>query len=305
MCLLNNFIKAFFYGNIYLGFYAVALCIETNVVNNISLNIFPFYLIIFFCTSIYYTMIYVRSAGAKNYNDRTLWYRRNLDSIKKVLRIAIILTCTFLLIFLIRNLQTLNLLTTGQLLVISAFPLIAAWYTFSPKKLGLKKIRQIGWIKPFIVGLTWSGWVTLYPILIWQIQRKQDFNQAFLNTGLLWMQNFLFCSVNAIIFDIKDYRNDLQHHLKTYAVILGIRNTYRFIVIPVVILNLIVFFLYQKQQHFSLAQTLIQLIPYILLTVIISKQRQQKTLLYYLVAVDGLVFVKALCGITSILFFKK
>src|SRR3712207_8674667 len=41
---------------------------------------------------------------------------------------------------------------------------------------------------------------------------------------LLWLQNFLFFSVVAIIFDIKDYRTDFYHRLKTYPVILGIRD---------------------------------------------------------------------------------
>ncbi|HEX8277880.1 MAG TPA: hypothetical protein VF540_04265, partial [Segetibacter sp.] len=83
---MRKFIETFFFGNIYLGICAVALCFETNLLNHISLNIFPFYLLIFFCTIIYYTMIYVRSVKAKNYNDRTIWYRNNLSSIKRILK---------------------------------------------------------------------------------------------------------------------------------------------------------------------------------------------------------------------------
>ncbi|WP_018616513.1 UbiA family prenyltransferase [Segetibacter koreensis] len=302
---MNKFIRAFFYGNIFLGICAVALCIETNLLTNISLNIFPFYLLIFFCTCIYYTMIYVRSVGAKNYNDRTLWYRKNLIAIKTTLKYSIVLAFIFLSFLVWKNLHTFLLLSPLQFLLILAFPLIAGWYTFAPRLFRIRKIRQIGWIKPFVVGLTWAGWVTIYPVIIWNVQRSLLPTFTLFSLLLLWLENFLFFSVNAIIFDIKDYRTDSRHHLNTYPVLLGIRNTFRFIVIPVTILNLVVFFLFQWQENFSLVQTFIQLIPYLLLILIIVKYRQGRSVLYYLVAVDGLVFAKALCGITSILFFKK
>lgn len=302
---MSKFIRVFFYGNIFLGICAVALCVETNLLTNISLNIFPFYLLIFFCTCIYYTMIYVRSATAKNYNERTVWYRNNLTGIRKTLKAALVIVITFLLFLVWKNLHTLLLLSPSQLLLIISFPLIAGWYTFSPTVFHLKKIRQTGWIKPFIVGLTWSGWVTVYPILISKVQTHQPAPGIISPYVLLWLQNFLFFTVVAIIFDIKDYRDDFYHQLKTYPVILGIRRTFRFIIVPVIILNLAVFFLFQWQEKFALQQTVIQLIPYLLLISIIATYRWQKSVLYYLVAVDGLLFVKALCGITSILFFKK
>ena len=302
---MNKFIQIFFYGNIYLGICAVALCIETNLLTNISLNHFPFYLLIFFCTCIYYTMIYVRSAGAKNYNERTLWYRDHLTAIKKVLNFTIILVIIFLLFLIWKNIHTLLLLSASQFLLIISFPLLACWYTVSPAVFRLQNIRQTGWLKPFIVGLTWSGWVTVYPILISKVQTDQPAIGIISPYLLLWLQDFLFFSIVAIIFDVKDYRDDFYHRLKTYPVILGIRRTFRFIIVPVTILNLAVFFLFQRQKHFSTVQTITQLIPYLLLIWVIVTHRQKKNVLYYLVAVDGLVFAKALCGITSIIFLKK
>lgn len=283
----------------------MSLCVETNLLTNISLNVFPFYLLIFFCTCMYYTMIYVRSAGAKNYNERTIWYRDNLGAIRKTLKVALFMVISFLLFLVWKNIHTLLLLSPAQFFFIISLPLIAAWYTFSPNFLHLKNIRQIGWIKPFIVGLTWSGWVTVYPILISKVQTYQPSASIISPYLLLWLQNFLFFTVVAIIFDIKDYRTDFNHHLKTYPVILGIRKTFRFIIIPLIFLNLVVFFLFQRHEKFSAAQTIFQLIPYLLLILVLAKHRQQKNLLYYLAVVDGLLFAKALCGIISIIFFKK
>lgn len=281
------------------------LCIETNLLVDVSVNKVPFYLFIFFCTCIYYTRIYVRSVGAKNYNERTLWYRSNLLQIKRTLyffKISAVLLAVFLIA---TNFHFLILLSPLQLAFIFLFPLIAAWYTFSSPFLGLKKIRQTGWIKPFIVGFTWAGWVTVYPLLLFQLQNENRDNIPILPSLLLFVLNFLLFSTNAVIFDIKDYRNDFLHRLKTLPVIFGIRNTFRFVLVPLIILNLTVFFIFRWQQHFSVCQTLILLIPYLFLVIITMQYRKQRSVLYYLVVVDGLVFVKALCGITSILLLKK
>ncbi|MCW3112200.1 MAG: hypothetical protein JWR18_596 [Segetibacter sp.] len=302
---MNKFISVFFYGNIYLGICAVALCVETNLINNLSLNIFPFYLLIFLCTIIYYTMIYVRSVKSKNFNERSAWYFNNLPTIKASLKISLVLTGLFLAFLLFANRQWLFLLSPVQLLLVLAVPIAAAWYTFTPRVFRLVKIRQVGWIKPFIVGLTWAGWVTLYPLIAWQVQMKQTFNHAPFSLVLQFFLNFLFFSINAIIFDIKDFRTDSHYHLKTYPVIFGVKNTIRFIVVPLTLLNLALFFLFQLQQDFSFLQSVIQFIPYLLLLFIIATYRQGRTVLYYLAAVDGLVFLKAFCGITSILLIKK
>lgn len=302
---MNKFISVFFYGNIFLGFCAAALCIETNLLTGITLNVFPFYLLIFFCTCIYYTNIYVRSVSVKNYNERAVWYKNNLTTIRKTLKVAIFLVIIFLLLFIFKNSYALLSLSPTQLLLVITLPLIAFWYTFSPAVFRLKKIRQTGWIKPFAVGFTWAGWVTVYPIVISKVQANQPAVTMVSACLLLWFQNFLFFSINAIIFDIRDYRTDSYHRLKTYPVIFGIKNTFRFIIIPLIIVNLVVFSLFQLQQNFSFLQTLIQLIPYIFLVFIIAKYRQGRSVLYYLAAVDGLVFLKAVCGITSILLIKK
>ena len=302
---MNKLIRSFFYSNIFLGFCAVALCIETNLINHLSLNVFPFYLLIFFCPVIYYTRIYIKSVRTKNFNERTVWYSQNLKAIKVFLKVAVVLIAVLFVLLIAVNQSRLSMLSPLQLLLIVAFPLAAAWYTFTPTAFRIIKIRQIGWVKPFIVGLTWAGWVTIYPVIIWEVQRNQPISAPVTSLALLCLQNFLFFSINAIVFDIKDYRTDSYHQLKTYPVVFGVRNTFRYIISPLIILNLIVFFLFQSYHTFTILQILIQLIPYILLVFILLNYKNGRSVLYYLVAVDGLVFLKGFCGITSILLIKK
>jgi 4-hydroxybenzoate polyprenyltransferase len=186
-----------------------------------------------------------------------------------------------------------------------AFPLLAALYTFKIPGLSFKKIRQIGWLKPFVVGLTWSGWVTVYPILVWQVQRGYANKSSVTFSWLFWLQNFLFISILAIIFDIKDYRNDVRFQLKTYPATLGVRNTFRYVVYPVTVVNIIVFLLFQFQHDLSAWQTIVQSIPYVLLVWMLLTYHKTRSVLYYLVAIDGLMFLKAICGIISITFLNR
>jgi 4-hydroxybenzoate polyprenyltransferase len=239
------------------------------------------------------------------YNERTLWYRNNLTRIKAVYKITIIVALAFFVIFTFRNRYTLLSLTPYQIFLIIAFPAAAAWYRFAPPFFRLKKIRQTGWIKPFIIGLTWMGCVTIYPLLTRHLQTGELKPASVIPTVLLCILNFLFFFINAVIFDIKDVQIDRYHHLRTFPVILGIKNTFRFIILPAAVLYAGTFLMFQQQQHFTALQTTIQLIPYLLLVYTIFTYKQSRNVLYYLVAVDGLVFVKAVCGITSILFLKK
>jgi 4-hydroxybenzoate polyprenyltransferase len=245
----------------------------------------------------------VRSAGAKNYNERTLWYRGNLVVIKTLYKYTLALSVILFLYLLFNRWDALRWFTVFQWLIIFTFPLLAALYTFRIPVFYYKKIRQIGWLKPFIVGFTWSGWVTVYPLLALQIDEADGRQTPVLPATLFWLQNFIFISILAIIFDIKDYRTDVHFNLNTYPAKLGITNTFRYVIFPATILNIVVFILFQVQGIFLPVQTLIQSVPYLLLIWIILTHREPGSVLYYLVAIDGLMFLKAISGIISISFF--
>jgi 4-hydroxybenzoate polyprenyltransferase len=185
----------------------------------------------------------------------------------------------------------------------AAFPFVAGLYTFKVPFFYFPKIRQIGWLKPFVVGLIWSGWVTAYPLIFGQIERADPRANFVLPSVWFWLQNFLFISILAIIFDIKDLRTDARFNLNTYPARLGIINTFRYVIYPLAIFTVIAFALFHIKAKLLLVQIFIQTIPYLLLTSVILTHRKPKNLLYYLVAIDGLMFLKAVCGSISILFF--
>jgi hypothetical protein len=90
------------------------------------------------------------------------------------------------------------------------FPIVALTYTFNllpfPE---IKKLRRIGWLKPFIIGFVWSGIVSVYPIIFYQLQigSVQDFFA--LPSGWLWLKTsclflrFVSCLILKIMRTIK------------------------------------------------------------------------------------------------------
>jgi len=174
-------------------------------------------------------------------------------------------------------------------------------YTFQLQP--LKTLRNVGWLKPFVIGFVWSGVVTIFPILFWQVQHPASTAPDILLKMLLWLQNFLFISTLAIVFDIKDYSSDKKHKLKTYPAVFGIRKSIRFVIIPFTILSFLVFILFQYLYHKPLEQTFIQSIPYVILLLLSRSLAKERQLLFYLAAIDGLMLLKAIAGITSVLLF--
>ena len=122
-------------------------------------------------------------------------------------------------------------------------------------------------------------------------------------SGLYWLQNFLFISALAIVFDIKDHSADMRYGLKTYPALLGISKTLYMVVVPITLLSLGSLFLYEYYRQLPFAPALVQTIPYILLLTIIPLLKTPRSTLFYLTCIDGLMLAKGLCGIISILFF--
>jgi hypothetical protein len=292
-----KFLKTLFYGNLFYGFCTVALSIESNLQHGVSLNSFRFYLLIFLATILYYGRIYYKSA-AVIIDDRSLWYRAHRPLLKKLLLlIAVIIVVDVFWMAWINRYVMVNMKAYywSLLLVVPAIGLMYTNQIFPSKKL-----RGIGWLKPFIIGFVWAGVVTIFPVLFWQIRNPLAANPDLLLKVLLWLQNFLFISMLAVIFDIKDFKIDKKLHLNTYPAIYGIANTIKYTIIPLSVLSIIILIFTNLIYQSNLTQLLIQCIPYLLLIVIIRSFSRERNLLFYLAAVDGLMLLKAICGIVAI-----
>ncbi len=301
---MRNLIPIIFYGNLFYGLCALALCLETNLQHHLPPNGPHFYFLVFAGTVFYYSRIYYKSIHALSTNQRNLWYSSNKKLIKNILvavTVLIIIDTIFLLYKFRIEVLNIHLRQWG---LICIFPLVAFLYTY--KRIPFvqqKQLRTIGWLKPFIIGFAWSGLVTIYPLFFRQVQSGINADDFILPSGLFWLQNFLFISALAIIFDIKDQASDLKWKLKTYPTIMGIKNTLRLIVIPLSLLSFATLFLYLWQKNAPVIQIALQSVPFIVLFIVISMMKKNQGILFYLAVIDGLMLLKGITGIFSNLYF--
>jgi 4-hydroxybenzoate polyprenyltransferase len=275
---------------------------ETNIQHGLPINIFPFYLIIFFGSWLYYTTIYIRSVHPSLVNNRITWYKLNLGNLKMLAILITIVLGILIGYFVLVNFTALHSITLLQWLLIISVPAAGALYTFTPPVIIHKKIRQVGWLKPFIVGYTWSGLVTFIPLIALQVQHN-GMNTPLYPGFLFWFSNFVLVTILAVIFDVKDYKSDLAHNLATFPARYGIQNTYRYILLPATIFAIAIILLFQVQRHYNWIQAIVQLLPFCILLFIVLMPQKKRTIFHYLVVIDGIMLLKAVCGIISIEFF--
>lgn len=279
------------------------LSIEASLQQFFPLNDPYYYIILFLLTIVYYTKAYMGAGGVTGTNPRTDWYVENKSWIKYsqliFLGICLIAGVAFLFIY-GSSLANISFLEIALILI---FPVVGIfYYGIDNNVFPGYNLRSIGWLKPFLIGFVWGGLVTVYPILYYCLTHDIPFQPTLIGV-LLFIKNFMFITVLGIMFDIKDYATDSNRRLKTFVVQTGLRKTIFYIIIPLSILGLGTFLTYAFTHGFSVGKILLNCIPFILLVTVAWSMHRRKSILFYLVIIDGLMLLKGICGILAMTFF--
>lgn len=291
-----------FFGNYFYGICAVALSVEATLQQRFPLNGFLYFFIVFISTVLYYSYPYIRKTTRFSTNPRTNWYTRNYSLMWWNQLIITIILFSFFIWFAWNYWAEILQMSFIQWSLIFIFPVVAALYYGSGKLFPKYTLRKIGWLKPFVIGFIWAGMVTVYPILFYIIIHKQSY-QFDWSGVLLFLKNLMFVAVLCIMFDIKDYSADYLSRLRTFVVKVGLRKTIFYILLPLSALGLITFIYYATSHQFNEGKVILNTIPFILLIVAAFSLRRRRSLMYYLVVIDGLMLVKAICGSVAIIYF--
>jgi len=258
--------------------------------------------LIFISTVLYYAYPYIRRDSGKATDPRTNWYRNNYNLMRwnQVIITAILIISA--IIFLGSYPNMIMRMTFVSWLLLLIFPVVAASYYGISFLSQQYNIRKIGWLKPFIIGFTWAGLVTIYPVLFYVIINNMDYQFTWVGI-LLFVKNLMFIAVLCIMFDIKDYASDCLCSLKTFVVTLGLRRTIFNILFPLSTIGLMSFVWYTSAHQFPTIRIILNVIPFILLGIVAYSLRRRRSLLYYLSVVDGLMLAKAACGAIAIKYF--
>ena len=288
----------FFFANYFYGICVLALALEAALQQQLPLCSWPFYLLLACSTVFYYTQAYTGEIPLVN-NERSFWYRKHAGLIfwhNVALLIGITIALLFIVYFNWGCWQYLNAYTLFLLLF---FPLLAILYygvTIGSYRFNL---RGIGWVKPFVIAAVWTATVSIYPLVFQGLVH----GRPYLPTAFAWVlmcKNFMFIAVVGIMFDIKDYAADHNRQLKTFVVKSGLRHTIFYILIPLSSIGLGTFLIYGLFHAFSATWMILNTIPFIALIVVAFSLRKRRSILYYLVIIDGLLLLKALCGIVAV-----
>ncbi|MBK8747459.1 MAG: hypothetical protein IPM04_06220 [Saprospiraceae bacterium] len=297
-----NFI---FFGNYFVGILAVMLSIEMAFQLGLPLNETVYYIGLFLAPVIYYTYAYKSiNDSTPIANQRTRWFREN-KKLVHLSQVGMILLCIGIFSFLI--FKHFNEIIRLPLIYYSiGFGVLCVgifYYGLISKKLFGFNLRNSGWTKAFIIGFVWACCANIFPLIMLRIETGQDYFHTDLWVWL-FIKNWLFCTVNAIMFDIKDYPSDSNLYLRTFVVSFGLRRTIYFIIVPLLLAGLISFCFFALIKQFSIIQFSFNLIPFLLTLAIAFSMLRRHSIFYYLIVIDGVILVKALCGILGVLLTK-
>lgn len=262
-----------------------------------------FYLMAFCATVLFYSKAYlITEKGAPPRNIRSAWYALNKKTVTGSLLVLSFLLVALLLRFIFLNASALLQLNVKEYLLLLIFPFTGILYYGIPFRGQYYQLRVIGWLKPFIIAVSWAGLVTIYPLLYERISQGAHITIT-LTSFFLFLKNLMYITLLCILFDIKDYAMDYNQQLKTVVVKLGLRKTMFRIIIPLCLLGLGAFLIYAFNRHFSAMRILLNTIPFACVVVATYAMTNRRSIFFYLMVIDGLMLLKAVCGILGVIYF--
>jgi 4-hydroxybenzoate polyprenyltransferase len=296
---MKKVIETLLFSNSFYGIAAVLLAIESNLLSGLSLNHPALYILLFSGTVVFYSFSYNYDPKPLPGNQRTLWIKRNKKAFIQFQLLLIVISVIAALWYY----KSLIALPPRQLisifLLLSVFPLLGMlYYGIAFPGLFNIKLRQFGWFKPFIIGAVWAGCISFMPWLM-----KQWENGGFvLPTSriiFLWLHNFMFISVLAILFDVKDYAADHNHALKTFVVRVGLKKVILGIVLPLAAIGFFCLWMVLGLKSMASPAIIFLSIPILALAWVALNMNKKRPIKWYLFVIDGLMPLKAVCGIIA------
>ena len=293
---------SFFFGNYFYAACIAALCVASFAQLGHRQIPFLFIALAAAATVYYYNHSYLLESVDDAPNQRTIWVREHAGRIKKIhwLLLAFLLVGGSYQLYLL--LPGIHLMGVDDILYCCLIGLGSFLYYFDTKKYPFINLRSYGLLKPFVIGCIWAGVGVYAPFLFLKLTDQHYTSMSHL--PILFVSNALYITIIAVLFDIKDFESDANKQMKTLVVRMGLTKTINWFVVPLGALILLATLRYSYLHQFTGYQILLNTIPLILLISVSYQMHQRKSILYYLAIIDGLIVVKAACGLIATLLFS-
>lgn len=294
---MNKGLRLLFFGNYFVGILAILFNLEATAQLRMPYNSPGYYALLFMLPIIYYTYAYQhQSVDPVKADPRSRWYAKHRRFVSYSQVIMLLLSAVIVGVLSVNYYQRLLHLPFIYWIFLATILITAIlYYGLLPGGLSL---RNVGWLKAFVIGFVWACCANLAPMIMSHIETGNAYPDSIL-WPFLFVKNWMFCTVNAIIFDIKDYPTDANKHLKTFVVRFGLRKTIFFILIPLLAVGLLSLVCFTIYRGLKPIQILIYCIPFLLMLFVVYTMRKRHSLVYYLILIDGALLIKAICGIIA------
>ena len=206
-------IAALIQSNIYISLAAVALTVGTQVQLGMHPQWHPYLFIIFFATLFEYNLhrlITVLTNKEALKSEKHRWVNENMKAFYLLVFISVI--GFGVVAFLAKQEVLVTFAPIALITVLYSIPVSA-----NPKH--LLRLREIPYLKIFMIAAIWSASTILLPI----VQSSETFSQTHIFAML--SERFFFILAITIPFDIRDLEADQQQELKTIPMLLGEKNS--------------------------------------------------------------------------------
>ncbi|MES2382842.1 MAG: UbiA family prenyltransferase [Bacteroidota bacterium] len=279
-------IKVFIQSNIYIALAAVFLTVATQLQLGSNPQWHPYLFLIFFATLFEYNLhrlITVITNKEALQDPKHKWVNNNLPAFYFIVAVSVI--GFVIAVLLAKNTVLITLIPIALITLFYSTPL-------TNKSKGLFRLRQIPFLKIFLIAFVWSTITILLPVIHSGI--------SILHTHVLSMlvERFLFVFAITLPFDVRDIDADKQEGLQTIPLHIGENNAMRLANFSLGLCFgiCLVHYIY-TQQWFIIPAICISVIS----TFIFLKNKYLKTLpLYHYGILDGTMLLQ---GLLVLLFY--
>lgn len=266
--------------NIYISLAAVFLTIETQIQLGMKPQAHPYLFIIFFATLFEYnlhrlvTILIKPDALNDEKHSWVIKYRVPFY----------FLVAASLIGFLISILLAKRVV----LMILAPIAIITIFYSlpFFKRSIYLFRLRDIPFLKIFLISIVWSSATILLPIL----QSSQVFDKT--HVALMLIERFIFVFAITIPFDIRDLYIDSQSGLKTIPILVGVDMALGIANIAMVIFMLLCLFHYSGPNESFVLYAMI--LSALITLVFINNKRLSNWPYYYYGLLDGTMLLQGM-----------
>ena len=192
----------------------------------------------------------------------------------------IIFTIVIAAIILVVSLFYLNIKTILALAIMGFFSVVYV-VRFIPYNNKWLALRDIPFLKIFVIAFVWTLVTGLLPLI------SKDVNQINLLHILFLSKQFLFVVAITIPFDIRDMKYDVEKGIKTFPLVVGVKNT--LVLGMLLLLGFVAISSYEFLvfQSITMGLWIAEIIAILLVMVLLLLSKKQQPELFYSFIIEG------------------